>query len=102
MTDELRQLCMKTEGLRVRLISVQNGRYVHEACSIANILCNAVPNLEYGYEVINDLENGRKDSRKKHNWTLNEARSYVKHVEKLLHVGVDRAIKFLNSVESKQ
>ena len=102
MTDELRQLCIKAEGLRVRLISVQNGRYVHEACSIANILCNAVPNLEYGCEAVNDLENGRKDARKKHNWTLNEAMSYVEHVEKLLRTGVDRAIKFLNSVETEQ
>ena len=102
MTDELRQLCMKAEGLRVRLISVQNGRYVHEACSIANILCNAVPNLEYGCEVVNDLENGRKDAKKKHNWTLNEAKSYVKHVEKMLRAGIDRAIKFLNSVEAEQ
>lgn len=101
MTDELRQLCMKAEGLRVRLISVQNGCYVHEACSIANILCNAVPNLEHGCEAVNDLENGGKDARKKHNWTLNEARSYVKQVEKLLRTGVDRAIKFLNSVETE-
>lgn len=60
MTDELRQLCMKAESLRTRLISVNDGRYVHEAYSIANILCNAVPNLEHGCEAVNDLENGGK------------------------------------------
>lgn len=90
---------MKAESLRLQLLSIQNGRYVHEACTIANILCNGVPNLEHAYEVVDDLMSER-DSAKSHSWTIDEAKEFASHVEKSVRNGIDRAVKFLNRVNS--
>lgn len=89
---ELDELCMKGEYLLQRLCAVDNGRIIHEARNIGNLLCNYVPNLRDGYAALSEIEAGKESG-----WTEEKAKDFCNRVEMHLRESIDRAIKFLNA-----